>query len=156
MSDPILKRIFNLVYPVGSIYMSINSTSPATLFGGTWEQLKDRVLVGAGNTYSVNATGGSNTRSISHTHGSNTSRNGTLSAAIGSTNSSVGNLGFKHANDLDVAQGGNATYSVTGSGAGGGSFNHWTQVWGTTASGGSSSLDIRQPYLAVYMWKRTA
>ena len=29
------------LYPVGSIYMSVNSTSPAKLFGGTWEQIKD-------------------------------------------------------------------------------------------------------------------
>ena len=155
MSDPLLKRVFNLVYPVGSIYMSINATSPAVLFGGTWEQLKDRVLVGAGNSYSVNSTGGANTRSISHSHGTNKTRNGTLSAAIGSTNANIGNLGFKHANDLDVAIGGNATYTVNGGGSGGGSFNHWTQVWGTTADGGTTSLDIRQPYLAVYMWKRT-
>ena len=33
------------VYPVGSIYMSVNSTSPATLFGGTWEQIKGRMLL---------------------------------------------------------------------------------------------------------------
>lgn len=36
MSDPIFKRIFNLVYPVGSIYLSVNSTNPQVLFGGTW------------------------------------------------------------------------------------------------------------------------
>lgn len=46
------------IYPVGSIYMSVNSTSPATLFGGTWSQLKDRFLLGAGDTYSNGATGG--------------------------------------------------------------------------------------------------
>ena len=40
--------ILNLVYPVGSIYMSVNSTSPATLFGGTWTQIKGRYLVAAG------------------------------------------------------------------------------------------------------------
>ena len=48
MSDPIFKRIFNMIYPIGSIYMSTNSTSPATLFGGTWEQIKGRFLVGQG------------------------------------------------------------------------------------------------------------
>lgn len=30
------RLVLNKIYPVGSIYMSVNSTSPATLFGGTW------------------------------------------------------------------------------------------------------------------------
>ena len=46
-------------YPVGSIYLSVNNTNPGTIFGGKWEQLKDRFIVGAGNSYSVNSTGGS-------------------------------------------------------------------------------------------------
>lgn len=41
------KTIFDMIYPVGSIYMSINSTSPSALFGGTWEQIKERFLLGA-------------------------------------------------------------------------------------------------------------
>lgn len=44
-------KIFNYIYPVGSIYMSINSTSPQTLFGGTWTQLKGGYLY-AGNSFS--------------------------------------------------------------------------------------------------------
>ena len=42
------------VYPVGSIYMSVNNVNPSTLFGGTWVQLQDAFLLGAGSTYSVN------------------------------------------------------------------------------------------------------
>ena len=38
-------------YPVGAIYMSMSSTSPASLFGGTWEQLQGRFLLGAGTLY---------------------------------------------------------------------------------------------------------
>lgn len=67
--------ILSKVYPVGSIYISITSISPATLFGGTWVQLKDRFLLGVGDTYtSVNATGGEATVTLttsqipSHTH----------------------------------------------------------------------------------------
>ena len=67
--------ILSKVYPVGSIYISVDSTSPATLFGGTWVQLKDRFLLGVGDTYSsVNATGGEATVTLttsqipSHTH----------------------------------------------------------------------------------------
>lgn len=58
MSDPILKRMFDLIYPVGSVYISVNNTNPAVLFGGTWVQIKDRFLLGAGTTYSNGTTGG--------------------------------------------------------------------------------------------------
>ena len=51
------KSLLDITYPIGSIYMSVISTNPATLLGGTWSQLKDRFLLGAGDTYSNGATG---------------------------------------------------------------------------------------------------
>lgn len=51
--------ILNKIYPVGSIYMSINDTSPALFLGGTWEYIYDRFLFGAGYMYGAGATGGS-------------------------------------------------------------------------------------------------
>jgi len=67
----------NSVYPVGSIYVSTNSTSPATLFGGTWERIQDTFLLAAGSTYAAGNTGGSATNS--HTHSV------TASGSVGST-----------------------------------------------------------------------
>lgn len=32
-------EILNLIYPVGSIYLSVNSTDPSTFIGGTWERI---------------------------------------------------------------------------------------------------------------------
>ena len=58
-------------YPVGAIYMSVNSTSPATLFGGTWVEIANQFLVGAGATYPAGSTGGAATHTHttpSHTH----------------------------------------------------------------------------------------
>ena len=49
--DVVVKsELLDMVYPVGSIYMSVASTSPATLFGGTWDRLKSRFLLGAEDT----------------------------------------------------------------------------------------------------------
>ena len=39
---------FDKIYPIGSIYISANNTNPHDLFGGTWEQLRDRFLLGCG------------------------------------------------------------------------------------------------------------
>ncbi len=36
----------NLIYPIGSIYISINSKNPGDIFGGTWERIKGKMLVG--------------------------------------------------------------------------------------------------------------
>ena len=48
----------NDIYPVGSIYMSVNATDPARLFGGAWERIKERFLLGAGDTHTAGSTGG--------------------------------------------------------------------------------------------------
>jgi len=70
--------LLDLIYPVGSIYMSVNSTNPSELFGGTWEQIKDRFLLSKGDTYTTNgATGGASTVALTnaqmprHTHTQN-------------------------------------------------------------------------------------
>lgn len=168
--------IWQKVYPVGAIYTSTSSTSPASLFGGTWEQLKDRFLVGAGNTYAVNATGGATSASHSHT--------------VNSHNHSVPGVSHSHTNGSLLAcitfdaQTGIATrwttarggYTATGlkksSEVVGNNSAWWseaTEVNGTTAattpagttSGNSSpgtnaqTVATLPPYLAVYMWKRT-
>ena len=44
--------------PVGSLYISENSTSPAELFGGTWERIEGKFIMGAGDTYPAGSTGG--------------------------------------------------------------------------------------------------
>lgn len=60
------------IYPVGSIYMSVNNVNPSTVFGGTWEQIKDKFLLACGDTYNNGATGGSATHTPSGTVGNHT------------------------------------------------------------------------------------
>ena len=59
MSIPKLLNIKKDIYPIGSIYISLNSTEPATLFGGVWERIKDRFMMPAGDIYVADSTGGS-------------------------------------------------------------------------------------------------
>lgn len=48
-------------YPVGAIYLSVTNTNPESIFGGKWEQIKDRFLLTAGNTYCAGNLGGNST-----------------------------------------------------------------------------------------------
>ena len=79
----------NKIYPVGSIYISINSTDPSSLFGGTWERIKDTFLLAAGDQYTVGNTGGASTHTLtnaelpSHSHNYDMAATGVYNVASG-------------------------------------------------------------------------
>ena len=66
--------LIDYIYPVGSIYMSVNTTSPSVLFGGVWEQIQGRFLLASDTNNPVGTTGGEATHTLttaempSHTH----------------------------------------------------------------------------------------
>lgn len=68
------RSLVDIIYPVGSIYMSANNVNPGTLFGGTWQAITGRFILAANNTYPLGSTGGSATKQLSvnempvHTH----------------------------------------------------------------------------------------
>ena len=68
------KAIWELIYPVGAIYISAAATDPKTLFGGTWTRIKDRFLLAAGDTFAAGKTGGEASHTLTadeipdHTH----------------------------------------------------------------------------------------
>ena len=53
-----IETLGQLYYPVGSIYMSVNNVDPSVLFGGTWQKIEDRMLLGSGTKYTLGNTGG--------------------------------------------------------------------------------------------------
>ena len=128
--------ILDKIHPVGSIYISENSTSPATLFGGTWERVKDRFLLAAGDTYSAGSTGGEakHTLSIeempSHNH------------TITSLYSGDGGL----ATDGFTLQRGYYGKAVN--------VAQISENFGISNNGGNMPHNNMPPYLAVYMWRR--
>ena len=141
-------QLLQRVYPIGSLYISESTVSPATLFGfGRWEKIEDRFLIGAGKNMPIKSKGGSTT----HTHGSRDGRNGNLSAAIGAVNGNTNAIGYKAANDTDLNALGNATFVVSGAGQGFTGWNHFTAVVGQTAAD-----DTLPPYYAVNIWRRVA
>ena len=123
-----LANVANKIYPVGSIYMSVNGTNPSTLFGGTWELLKDRFLLGAGGAYGVGSTGGEAQHTLTIQEMPSHFHHFTLGIDDGSG-------GFRGA----VGDYKNGASSST-----------------TEYEGGGIPHNNMPPYLAVYMWKRTA
>ena len=150
-------NIFDLVdkiYPVGSIYMSVNNTNPGTLFGGTWEQLQDKFLLGAGSSYTNGATGGSATVTLTtnqipaHTHGSKT-----LTGKIDGIMMDDGRT--KTINGVFSAS---TPRQRSWSGTDGDAVRtiNFSSTHEHTSVGGGQAHDNMPPYLVVYMWKRTA
>lgn len=137
--------ILDIVYPIGSIYVSTNSTSPAALFGGTWTQIKDRFLLGAGDSYTNGSTGGKATHTLTinempnHDHTVRTTRTESYPAYWHST----------HTGSTDSSKGW-AYLSTAGSANSGVGSLYVEKV------GGGAAHDNMPPYLAVYIWQRTA
>ena len=112
--------------------MSTENNSPAALFGGTWEQLKDRFLLGAGDNYVAGATGGEAQHALAiselppHNHYINGNAPGT--AVSGTDYLNIGGVLGNNTN------------------------------WGANTSfvGGGQPMSIMPPYLTVYMWRRVS
>lgn len=154
------QNIMLSLYPVGSIYMSVNSTSPETLFGGTWEQIKDKFLLACGNTYSNGSTGGSASLQ-SHTHSipslSGTANSSTHTHVVTTKTTSYGSGSQTYWRCLSWP-GTNADFSqtvYTNNGSADGSHTHSvTTNASTSGSSGSGNSGNMPPYLAVFIWKR--
>lgn len=121
------KTIFDLIYPVGSIYLSTVDVSPETIFGGRWQRIQDRFLLAAGETYPAGTTGGEAEHTLtikempSHTHS-------VTPYASGGSGSSEG------------------VQYVTG-------VENWV-TGKAEATGGGGAHNNMPPYLAVYVWTR--
>ena len=142
-SSVTIEQILDLVYPIGSIYISEKNTSPETLFGGTWVQIEDTFLLSAGDTYSAGSSGGeaSHTLTIAempaHTH--NFAQGGSAFVIGSNTNHDhlTLNSGF---------------YSMEN---GGWFYDHRKNLSSIASTGNSQAHNNMPPYYTVYMWKRT-
>ena len=141
----LVKKVLDRIQPVGSLYFSTTSTSPASLFGGTWERYaQGRVMVSASDTdtdFTVGKTGGEKT----HQHGLindayamiswDTSGGVALSRRAASSwksNARVSNVFLPLATDAG------------------------TRGQGIDLGGNTNNASSSMPYIAVYIWRRTA
>lgn len=124
--------LLDLLHPVGSIFQSTDSTSPAELFGGTWEQIKDVFLLAAGDSHAAGSTGGEETHTLTkaeipdHAH--------TLKYTGQSVTEGVNAIRLYNAASTQ--------------------YNAYTGK--ATSNCGGQAHNNMPPYLAVYTWRRTA
>lgn len=128
-------QIVDMIYPVGSIYISMTSTSPSTLFGGSWTRIQGRFLLAADSTYTAGSTGGEATHTLT-----------------------VDEMpSHQHTADFWSSKAGNAGYE----GSCATNYDCWNRpteraTAPVQATGGGQAHNNMPPYLAVYMWQRTA
>lgn len=130
--------LIDIVYPIGSIYMSVNAADPSTLFSGTsWEKLEGRFLLGSDSTYKPGSTGGEATHTLTY------------------------NEMPKHTHPMySYNPGGEGTWTPDE-----GAYlvdsvsdnkNTWWARLAMGYAGGDAAHNNMPPYLVVNMWKRTS
>jgi len=148
----LVSSVIDEIYPVGCVYISMTDVNPSSLFGGVWEQIKDKFLLGSGDTYALGETGGEASHTLttselpSHSHkpinwdGFFSYKTGLPSRyKVATTTASSGRYTFVGAANAKDADASGIGYSG-----------------GTTSVGNNTSHNNMPPYLVVYMWKRVA
>ena len=130
--------LIDIVYPIGSIYMSVNAADPSTLFSGTsWEKLEGRFLLGSDSTYRPGSTGGEATHTLTqnempkHTHPMYSYNPGAPDTWTPDEGSYL----------VDSVSDNKTTW--------------WARL-GMGYAGGGAAHNNMPPYLVVNMWKRTS
>ena len=171
-------------YPIGAYYISSSPTSPATLFGGTWVQVKDRMILAVGDTYnSAGLTGGSATTKLvvnnipSHNHSCGTAGNHThtrgsmnITGTFGTGRETPmlfrndtsgafynsGTNGHKYgSSNTDNDRTSKVTLDASRNWSGATSSNgSHAHTIGNTGSG--TAFNTISPYITAYVWRRTA
>lgn len=149
-----INNTWSKVYPIGSIYMNVNNIDPSVIFGGTWERVTRKYLIGADSEdFIAGTTGGSfNTEYTPQ---------GTVEGHALTINEmpSHSHTYVRYNTILDVNEAAaqpasshlhNSTSTEnTGNAGGGAAHSH-------NFSGTQATIDFTPPYLAVYIWVRTA
>lgn len=124
--------------PVGKLWASDDPTSPASIVGGTWERLKDRFILAAGDTYAAGSTGGEATH--------------TLTSSEMPRHEHAGYGADENRGDIILSQA-MCTYRNVGIGT---KYISNGAIITNLSAGGSQPHNNMPPYIAMYVWKRIA
>lgn len=141
----VLAAVVERDHPVGSLYISENPTSPAELFGGTWERIEGKFIMGASDTYPVGSTGGSatHTQTVSeialHYHDRIISEQYNQKFVGQASDSTITGNGYAR-----ILYNTGSTSAIN--------FAYMT----TSRAGGGQPMNILNPYYSMYIWRRVA
>lgn len=145
--------MLKLVYPVGAVYISATATDPKTLFGfGTWEQIKDRFLLSAGDSYGAGTTGGNAT----HSHKYKTGARVYYGMVAGAD--ADAHMAYDYVQDKwipAVKDSGQSSLPVKANSGVEASTKEVSPYFMASEAQVETKSNM-PPYLTVYMWKRTA
>ena len=144
--NSIIKQTLLAAHPVGSIYQSLDSTSPETLFGGKWQTINGVFLFSSDSNHAVGSTGGETTHTLTANEMPNHSHGMVISGYSGW--GQITTSGYILKWDSNVIEN-MSCGQITLPHASYGNLN-------IGDSGGNTAHNNMPPYLTVYTWKRTA
>ena len=158
-------------FPVNSLYLSLGSENPSSLWlGTTWQKQEGRFLLGSSSSYGLGTTGGASTVKLavtnlpSHTHSATTAAH-THTQSAHSHTEGVSSRGYTRNGSMpnyDIPEGLShawrekafSTVSISTSKAGGETTGSASPVTSIGSTGSGTAFSIMPPYLTVNIWKR--
>ena len=127
------KEFYDYVRTEGAVLFSFNPDfSPAARYGGSWENITDRFLIGAGGSYELNSTGGANNITL------------------------VGNNIPPHRHSISVVQNTNSPTPGRTPYVSYGTYTQSPNILQTNAFGAAEPIETIPPYIACNIWRRVA